>query len=110
MVLLVPAQRARVTVRLLTALDETGEGLRAPVGQQVAVQVILPLEGLAARRTLVAPLLAVRQPVLGQRRRVAERLGTGAAHLRGTGLDGTLLRGRGIRTAASPLNSSFSLG
>jgi len=46
--------------------------------QMSNLQVILPLEGLAAELAREASLVAVRQPVLGQRRRTGEHLG---AHL-----------------------------
>ena len=42
------------------------------------LQVILPLEGLAAELAREASLVAVRQPVIGQVRRTGEHLG---AHL-----------------------------
>ena len=42
--------------------------------EEVAIEVVLPLERLAALVAVVLPLFAVRQPVLGQRRSVAESL------------------------------------
>ena len=49
--------------------------------EEVAVQVVLSLESLAALVAVVLSLLAVRQAVLGQRRRVAESLGARGACL-----------------------------
>ncbi len=51
-------------------LTLTSKRLRTPVGQKVAVQVVLPLEGLAANIAMVSSLLAVRQPMFRQGRRV----------------------------------------
>ena len=50
--------------------------------EKVAVEVVLPLERLAALVAVVLPLLAVGQAVLGQRGGVAEGLGAGGARLR----------------------------
>ena len=47
----------------------------------MAIEVVLSLERLAALVAVVLPLLAVRQPVLGQRRGVAESLGARGACL-----------------------------
>ena len=49
--------------------------------EKVAVEVVLPLERLAALVAVVLPLLAVGQAVLGQRGGVAEGLGAGGARL-----------------------------
>ena len=51
----------------------------------MAIEVVLPLERLAALIAVVLPLLAVGQAVLGQRGGVAEGLRAGGARLR-TGL------------------------
>ena len=50
--------------------------------EEVAIEVVLPLERLAALAAVVLPLLAVGQAVLGQRGGVAEGLGAGGARLR----------------------------
>ena len=49
--------------------------------EEVAIEVVLPLERLAALVAVVLPLLAVGQAVLGQRGGVAEGLGAGGARL-----------------------------
>ena len=49
--------------------------------EKVAIEVVLPLERLAALVAVVLPLLAVGQAVLGQRGGVAEGLGAGGARL-----------------------------
>ena len=53
-----------------------------PVREEMAIEVVLPLERLAALVAVVLPLLAVGQAVLGQRGGVAEGLGAGGARLR----------------------------
>ena len=50
--------------------------------EKVTIEVVLPLERLAALVAVVLPLLAVGQAVLGQRGGVAEGLGAGGARLR----------------------------
>ena len=44
------------------------------MGEEMAIEVVQSLERLAALVAVVLPLFAVRQPVLGQRRGVAESL------------------------------------
>lgn len=73
-VLLVTPQGAGITVALVTALDIALVGLLVAVRQQVAIEVVLPLECLVALAAYVLPLVRVRQLVLGQRARVSKHL------------------------------------
>ena len=59
MIFFVSPQRPGITVALSTPLHMTGKGFGTPMGQQMTIQMVLPLEGFATNVTVVPSLFTV---------------------------------------------------
>lgn len=82
MVLLVASQRTGIAIALVTTFHVALIGLLITMGQHVAVQMILALEGLVAQVADVLALIGVGQLVFRQCAGVGEHLPTDGAGLR----------------------------